>query len=52
MIFAIIAFIVGAVIGMAFVLFMIGAKSKEKENEIYMEGFNAGYQSMWNDDGK
>lgn len=44
-------FIIGIVIGLfagSFItIFAISLSIKSKESEIYMEGFNAGYQGRW-----
>ncbi len=52
MVVAFMSFLVGAFIGVLAVAFVFGATAKEKEQEIYKKGFNAGYQSRWGDDGK
>ena len=45
-------FLVGGLVFSATILFIVGATRKEKYNEIYMEGFNAGYEGRWGYDGK
>lgn len=52
MVVAFMSFWVGAFVGILAVAFVFGATAKEKEQEIYKKGFNAGYQSRWGDDGK
>lgn len=45
-------FLAGGLVFSATILFIVGATRKEKYNEVYMEGFNAGYQGRWGQDGK
>lgn len=37
----------GTVLALFIFLFVYGANRNNRENEIYIEGFNAGYQSRW-----
>lgn len=39
--------VAGFVIAMIVFLFVYGANKNNRENDIYIEGFNAGYQSRW-----
>ena len=43
---SILTFMVGVVLGMCAAFFMIGTTRPSRENEIYMDGFNAGQKSM------
>ena len=52
----VLGFVAGGVVFSAVLLFIIGATRKEKDNEIYREGFKDGYEGRWGvgayDDGK
>lgn len=44
--------LVGGLVSSAILLFIVGATRTERDNEVYMEGFNAGYEGRWGKDGK
>lgn len=46
MIYLIALFVCGALTGMSFILFLVGATKTEKEHEIFMEGYNEGLKRM------
>ena len=45
-------FLAGGLVFSATLLFIVGATRAERDNEIYMEGFKAGYEGRWGQDGK
>lgn len=42
----IVMFVLGILLGMSFILFVMGATKTEKEHEIFMEGYNEGLKRM------
>ena len=40
----------GSALAIFIMVFMICVKRDNRENEIYMDGFNAGYYSRWEED--
>lgn len=48
----VVSFLIGAFIGTVVTAFVVCATAKEKEQEIYKKGFDAGYHGRWGDDGK
>ena len=44
--------LVGGLVSSATLLFIVGATRTERDNEVYMEGFKAGYEGRWGKDGK
>lgn len=48
----ILGFFIGGLVFSTTLLFIVGATRTERDNEVYMEGFNAGYEGRRGHDGK